>query len=315
MMSYTETDQEVEDVFLSRDMKVNDLIELYSKIHGFMSAHLYEAIEIVKEMRDKCDTRILSFTGNIIATGIRGIIAQLLREKIFNIVMTTCGAIDHDIAKSFGGRYLKGVFEADDVELHKKKIHRLGNVFIPIDDYGPLIERTVHRILRELVSRDASKIYSIREILYEIGKRISDEKSILKSAAEAAIPIYVPGFLDGAFGTALLTFSQFNRILIDVFKDEKELADVVFHSECIGALIIGGGISKHHTLWWAQFHGGLDYAIYITTAVEWDGSLSGARPKEAITWSKIKEKAKSVIVYADATLVLPIIAYAAIYQR
>jgi len=310
-----ESEQRVEDVFLPKNMDVDKLIELYNKIHGFMAAHLYEAIEIVKEIRDKCDTRILSFTGNIVATGVRGIIAQLLRERVFNVVITTCGTIDHDIAKSFGGRYLKGFFEANDSELHRMGIHRLGNIFIPIDSYGSLIESAVHNILRELVSKETSKVYGIREVLYEIGKRISDEKSILKNAAEVNVPVYVPGFLDGAFGTALLTFSQFNKLAIDVFRDEKELADIVFHSKCIGALIIGGGISKHHTLWWAQFHGGLDYVVYVTTAMEWDGSLSGARPREAITWGKLKERARSVVVYADATLVLPIIAYAAIYQR
>uniref|UniRef100_A0A7C4FGT3 Probable deoxyhypusine synthase n=1 Tax=Ignisphaera aggregans TaxID=334771 RepID=A0A7C4FGT3_9CREN len=310
-----ESEQRVEDVFLPKNMDVDKLIELYNKIHGFMATHLYEAIEIVKEIRDKCDTRILSFTGNIVATGVRGIIAQLLRERVFNVVITTCGTIDHDIAKSFGGRYLKGFFEANDSELHRMGIHRLGNIFIPINSYGPLIESVVHNVLRELVSKETSKVYGIREVLYEIGKRISDEKSILKNAAEVNVPVYVPGFLDGAFGTALMTFSQFNKLVIDVFRDEKELADIVFHSKCIGALIIGGGISKHHTLWWAQFHGGLDYVVYVTTAMEWDGSLSGARPREAITWGKLKERARSVVVYADATLVLPIIAYAAIYQR
>jgi deoxyhypusine synthase len=307
--------QPVKDAWLSKNMSVDELIELYGNIHGFMASHLYEAVRIVKEIRDKCDVRVLSFTGNLVATGVRGIIAQLLKERIFNVVITTCGAIDHDIAKSFGGEYLKGHFDADDIELHRKGIHRLGNIYIPVSSYGPLIEKVVHNTLKELVSKDPSRVYGIREILYEIGKRISDERSILKAASEQNIPIYVPGFLDGAFGTALFTFSQFNKLNIDVFKDEKELADIVFHAKCMGALIIGGGISKHHTIWWAQFHEGLDYVVYITTAVEWDGSLSGARPKEAITWGKLKENARSVVVYADATLVLPIIAYAALYQR
>ncbi len=43
-------------------------------------------------------------------------------------------------------------------------------------------------------------------------------------------------------------------------------------SKKTGALVIGGGISKHHTIWWNMFKGGLDYACYITTAVEYDGS-------------------------------------------
>jgi len=73
-------------------------------------------------------------------------------------------------------------------------------------------------------------------------------------------------------------------------------------------LIIGGGISKHHVIWHSQFRGGLDYAVYISTAVEYDGSLSGARTREAISWGKIKEKARHITIEEDATVALPIIA-------
>jgi len=305
--------EKVEDVKLSKGMGVEDLVKVYGRIHGFMSSHLYEAIEIIKEMKKECDVRFLSFTGNIVATGVRGILAQLIEEKVFNVVITTCGAVDHDIAKSFGGLYAKGFFDVDDIELHRKNIHRLGNVFIPIDSYGPLIEQVVKNMLNELKKQNLGKVWSIREILHEIGKRINDEYSILRAASKTSTPIYVPGFLDGGFGTTLFMFKQFNKFDIDVFADEKELADIVFRSKCMGALIIGGGISKHHTLWWAQFKEGLEYVVYVTTAVEWDGSLSGARPREAITWGKVKERSKQVVVYSDATLVLPIIAYAALY--
>lgn len=307
-------DDVIGDVKLFKGMKIEDLIELYGSIHGFMASHIYEAIKIIKEFREKCDTKIISFTGNIVATGVRGIISQLLKERIFNVAITTCGTVDHDIARSFGGRYMKGFFDSDDVQLHKEGIHRLGNVYIPVNDYGPIIEKAVHSVLSELVNRNGSgRTYSVKDILWEIGRKIDDENSILRIASSNGIPIYVPGFLDGAFGTALFTFSQFNKIYIDVFRDESELADIAFRSRCMGALIVGGGISKHHTLWWAQFHGGLDYAVYITTAVEWDGSLSGARPREAITWSKIREGARSVVVYGDATVLIPIIAYGVLF--
>lgn len=307
--------EEVTDVILSKGMTLENLIEAYKKVHGFMASHLYEAVEVLKEIKRTCDVRIISFTGNIVATGVRGIISQLLGERLFNVVVTTCGTVDHDIARSFGGKYLKGSFEADDHELHKRGLHRLGNVFIPIDSYGPLIEKKVHEILEEIATKHGrNKVWGVRELLGEIGARIPDPHSILRAASINGIPIYVPGFLDGAFGTALLTYSRSGRLTIDVFKDELELAEVAFRAKNMGALIIGGGISKHHTLWWAQIHGGLDYAVYITTAIEWDGSLSGARPREAITWDKIKENARHVVVYGDATVILPIIAYAALYM-
>ena len=71
--------------------------------------------------------------------------------------------------------------------------------------------------------------------------------------------------------------------------------------------MIGGGISKHHTIWWNMFKDGLDYAVGITTAVEYDGSLSGARLKEAVSWGKIKEKARYITVEGDATVLLPLL--------
>ncbi|MEM3267305.1 MAG: deoxyhypusine synthase family protein, partial [Conexivisphaerales archaeon] len=99
---------------------------------------------------------------------------------------------------------------------------------------------------------------------------------------------------------------------VDILKDEQMVADAVFDSNKLGALMVGGGISKHHTIWWAQFKGGLDYAVYITTAVEYDGSLSGAWLREAISWGKVKPKAKHVTVYGDATAVLPFIVSSAL---
>ena len=62
--------------------------------------------------------------------------------------------------------------------------------------------------------------------------------------------------------------------------------------------MVGGGISKHHVIWWNQYRGGLDSAVYITTAPEHDGSLSGARLREAISWGKMRPEAPHVCVKA-----------------
>jgi deoxyhypusine synthase len=78
--------------------------------------------------------------------------------------------------------------------------------------------------------------------------------------------------------------------------------------------MIGGGISKHHTLWWNQFKGGLDYAVYLTTSPEWDGSLSGALVEEAVSWGKITAKASRVTIHGEATTLLPFI-YAALHEK
>lgn len=296
----------VEDYFIDPSMTVCKLVEKMGNSGGFMATHLSLASEIITEMwRAKEVKRILSFTGNIVSTGLRGVIAQLIREGFADIVITTCGAVDHDIARGVGSKYYSGRFDVDDVFLHDIHVHRLGNVFIPFESYGVVIEGFVKRLVDEAVR--VKREWSSVELLKLAGSLINDRASFLRSAYERNVPVVVPGIVDGAFGFHLFMQSQLTKFKLDVFEDEKILADTVFGAEKLGALIIGGGISKHHTIWWAQFKDGLDYSVYVTTAIEYDGSLSGAQPREAISWNKVKPSAKSIVVYGDATVVLPLI--------
>ncbi len=296
-------------------MKVLDLVKFYGDIHGFTAHSIFRAAEILSEMILNSDIRFLSFTGNLVATGLRGILAQLIDEEIFNVVITTCGAVDHDIARSLNPEgYLKGFFEADDKELYKRNLHRLGNIFIKLESYGPSIEKFTYELIDELLK--TKSVWGVRELLYEVGKKLSkDPNSILGAAYRKNIPVYVPGIVDGSFGTALFTKSRVSPLKIDLFKDMSELADIVFRAKSSGALIVGGGISKHHTIWWNQFREGLDYAIYLTTAQEFDGSLSGARTREAISWGKINKEAKHEVVIGEASAILPILAVYMIHVK
>lgn len=298
--------EEIVDFTVREDMSVCELIEGYGQSHGFMAGHVYRASKVLAEMAlDHNTIRILSFTGNVVSTGLRGLLAQLVREGWFHAVITTCGAIDHDIARGTGHKYYKGDWVYDDAMLHSISIHRLGNVLIPAENYGVAVEKFARRLFEELTR--VKKKWAVSEVLREAGRRIADEKSILRAAYERGIPIYVPGIYDGAFGSQVVFNQDVMGLELDLVADEKNIIELIVTSKKAGALIVGGGISKHHTIWWAQLKDGLDYAVYITTAVEYDGSLSGAHPREAISWSKIKPGAKHVVVYGDATIVLPLV--------
>ncbi|MEM3791286.1 MAG: deoxyhypusine synthase [Candidatus Micrarchaeaceae archaeon] len=298
--------QGVKDVKIRKDMKVKELIEEMKNIGGFSAQNLVYGIDTLEKMiKDPDSFNFLSFTANIVATGIRGTLAQAV--KYFDAIITTCGTIDHDLAKSEGGVYSKGAFEADDAYLHRKKVYRLGNLFIRQSAYGMSIEKGFRRIMEDIYkSPDYKEEYSPSELLYEFGKRIKDEDSIIRQAYLHKVPIFSPGILDGAFGTQLVIFSQDHRFRLNVIKDERKLSDIVFDNKKTGALMIGGGISKHHVIWWNQFKEGLDYAVYITTASQYDGSLSGARLTEAVSWGKVKENARQVTIDGDATVIIPI---------
>jgi len=289
------------------------LCELYARMGGFSSRYVARAAEVAREMvSDERCTVFLAFTANLVATGLRGAIAALVREGLVDAIVTTGGTFDHDIARSMAP-YYRGELELDDEMLQRLEIHRLGNILVPKESYGPVIEEFTHRMLEELVK--VKDRWTPSELAREVGVRLKDANSILAAAAERGVPVFCPGLVDSAFGTALFTFREVGRsrgysLELDVVGDMHRIAELVMESERLGAIVLGGGISKHHVIWWAQFKGGLDYAVYITTAVEFDGSLSGARTREAISWGKIKPTSKHVTVPADATLVFPLIAAA-----
>ena len=74
-----------------------------------------------------------------------------------------------------------------------------------------------------------------------------------------------------------------------------------------GMIILGGGLVKHHICNANLMRNGADFAVFINTGQEFDGSDSGARPDEAISWGKIKIDADPVKVYGDASLLFPLI--------
>ncbi|MDI6825773.1 MAG: deoxyhypusine synthase [Candidatus Aenigmarchaeota archaeon] len=302
----------IKDIKIKRKTSVNDLVKQMYKSGGFTAKNLAIGVDILGKMiKDKNFLNFLSFPACIIATGTRGIIKEIVKRKLFDVLITTCGTLDHDLARVWKD-YYHGSFFVDDRELHKKGINRLGNIFIPNESYGLIIEEKM-KIFLEEIHKEKNEISSY-ELAWEIGKKINDKNSILYWCYKNKIPVVIPGITDGAVGYQIWQYSQDHNFKVDMLKDEQLMSDLIWNAKKTGALIIGGGISKHHTIWWNQFKNGLDYAIYITTAVEWDGSLSGARPREAISWGKINEKAKHVTIEEDATVALPIM-FAAILER
>ena len=299
----------VRDIQLKKGMNANDLVSELYKSGGFSAKNVAAGVDILERMhKDKKCFRLLSFPACIISTGTRGIIKDLLKEKMFDAVITTSGTLDHDLARIWKD-YYHGTFYVDDKELHKEGVNRLGNIFIPNECYGKILEEKMQPILKKLYEKKHK--WSTKDLIWEFGKSLENEKkceeSIIYWAWKNKIPIFVPGITDGAFGSQIWMYYQEHRdFTFDLLKDEQDLSDMIFGTKKSGALIVGGGISKHHTIWWAQYNNGLDYAVYITTAMEYDGSLSGAQTREAISWGKIKERSDNVTIIGDATVLLPL---------
>ena len=303
----------VKDISIKKGDDIQSIFDAMSESGGFESRNLAEGLDILYAMeQDKECLKFLSFVAAVTSTGLRGIIRDMIKNKMFDVVITTCGALDHDIARYFSN-YLEGSFTLDDNELADQHIHRLGNVLVPMESYGPLIEEKMQAFL-EKAYKSGKKEMSTFEITKMIGENLG-EGSFLYWAYKNNIPVIVPGIMDGAVGSQIWFFTQKHAdFKLNVAADSDLLSGLIFKAKKSGALMIGGGISKHHTLWWNQYRNGLDYAVYITTAQEFDGSLSGALVREAISWGKVTQKAKQTTIHAEATTILPFL-YSALLAK
>ena len=291
---------------IGEDSTVSEIFSQMTLGGGFQAKNFGAALDILEKMcKEKDCFKFFSFPAAIIATGNRGVVKEIVKRRLCDAIITTCGTLDHDVARAYKPYLSGGEFTMDDVELEKKGVHRLGNVLVPRDNYGPLIEEKVQSVLAKMYE-SGEKEASTELLCRRLGESLVDQKSILYWAAKNKIPIFVPGITDGAVGSQAWLFYQTHRdFKIDLLKDEQALSDIVYSAKKSGALMLGGGISKHHTLWWNQFREGLDYAVYITSATEYDGSLSGAQVREAISWGKVSTKARQVTVFGEVTTLLP----------
>ena len=273
---------------------------------GFQATHLGDAVELIEKMKKENCTIFFGFTANLVASGLRGIVREMCEKKFVDAIVTTAGSIDHDIIKSFMP-YKKGAFNVDDVELHQKGVNRIGNIFVENKGFE-LLEEKVQPWFKEIYENGKSTGPS--QLARFIGEKLP-ESSFLHHAAKNKIPVFCPGITDGAIGLQMYFFKQEHPdFAVDVTADMKDLADIVLGAEKTAAIILGGGISKHHIIGANIVRDGLDYAAYVSTASEYDGSLSGAQTREAKSWGKIKEHGRAVQVHCDATIAFPLIASA-----
>jgi len=303
----------VKDVEINSDTTIEKIFGELSTSGGFEAVNLSTGLEILSEMipDEKC-VKFISFVGAVISTGLRGIIKDMIKNNWFNVAITTCGALDHDIARHYS-HYKEGSFSMDDRELADQDIHRLGNVLVPMESYGPLIEEKMQEFLEEEYQKGVKEMSSA-DVCKMLGRHLGED-SFLYWAFKNNVDVVVPGIMDGAVGSQIWMFSQkHSDFKLNILEDANLLSGIIFKAEKSGALMIGGGISKHHTLWWNQYREGLDYAFYITTAQEFDGSLSGALVREAISWGKVTQKARETTLHAEVTTILPFI-YAALVSK
>ena len=287
---------------ITPDMTVSQLMDSFSDC-AFGAGRLFEAVDIYRDMIDDRDcAKFFGLAGAMVPAGMRQVVSDLIRDGDIDILVTTGANLVHDIIESLGLHHYKGTDATDDVELKHNAINRIYDVFLPEEHFSRLEEK-LQPLFRELPDK-----LSISELLFHIGEKLDDDNSILKSAYDMGVPVYCPAIQDSIIGLQAWLYKQTKPLNVDVFADMKGLIDRCYEAKRAGVLIVGGGVPKNFILQsMLVTPKSFDYAIQLTMDRPETGGLSGATLDEARSWGKVGENARSVTVYSDATITLPII--------
>ncbi|MCA9478475.1 MAG: deoxyhypusine synthase [Nanoarchaeota archaeon] len=275
---------------------------------GFQATDLAKAIAIVKEMREQGATIFFGFTSNMVSCGVRDIITYLCKHKLIDVLVTTVGGVEEDIIKTMKP-FVLGNYDTPGKFLRDHGINRTGNIFIPNDRYL-YFERFMNTFLDRIYKeyQEQGKIISTQQFCYEIGKEVNDESSIYYWCYKNDIPVFCPAPTDGSIGDLIFFFKQRHPdFKLDLTDDVVNITKIALNAEKTGIIALGGSVPKHHIANVNLFRDGADYAVYLTTAGEFEGSNAGANVEEAISWGKVKDDAKRVKVVGDASITFPLL--------
>ncbi|KAL2321364.1 hypothetical protein Fmac_030333 [Flemingia macrophylla] len=290
---------------------------------GFQASNLGDAIQVVNQMldwrladepiTDECSSLevnleyrksvtckvFLGFTSNLISSGVRDTVRFLLQHRMVDVVVTTTGGIEEDLIKCLAPTY-RGDFSLPGAYLRSRGLNRIGNLLVPNDNYCKFEDWII-------------PIF---------------DNMLMEQNTENNIPVFCPGLTDGSLGD-MLYFHSFRNpgLIVDIvqgfllfsyfftasmiLKKPRNITNIIGNTTDIremngeavhanprktGMIILGGGLPKHHICNANMMRNGADYAVFINTAQEFDGSDSGARPDEAVSWGKIRGSAKTVKV-------------------
>ena len=312
----------------------NDIdLLMSSMIHtGLQATALGQAIEEVNRMlrwrlahepllpNDPCsDPKVrastrckifLGYTSNLISAGVREHVRFLVQHKLVDVLVTTAGGIEEDLIKCMAPTYV-GDFHLKGVDLRRRGLNRVGNMLVPNSNYCKF-EDWVMPILEQMTAEQVSDAvrWTPSKVIQRLGKEINHPESICYWAAKNEIPIFCPALTDGSLGDMIYFHTYKNPdFCVDIVQDIRLMNDHALKAapRKTGIIILGGGVPKHHICNANLMRNGADFAVYLNTAQEFDGSDSGARPDEAVSWGKIRPEAKPVKVYGDASILFPLL--------
>lgn len=301
------------------DIKKHNVIDLVDAMGktAFQARNLNRAANIYNMMlEDKNCSVILCMAGSLFSAGLKKMVVDLIENNMVDAIVSTGAVIvDQDFFEALGAKHYQGTQFSDDNELRELMIDRIYDTYIDEEEL-----RVCDMTIAEICNSVEPRPYSSREFIAEMGKFLVEnnrgEGSVVRTAYEKGVPIFVPAFSDCSAGFGFVHHQFHNpekHASIDSAKDFLELTQVKIKAKETGLLMLGGGVPKNFAQdvvvaadileIEAPMH---KYAVQITVADERDGGLSGSTLREASSWGKV-ETTYEQMVFSEATIAAPLI--------
>lgn len=290
---------------------VSDLVLSMRKVGVLGAGRLGRASEIVSRMFHDPDCfTYLSMSGPMVPGGLRNIMSHLVRDGYVDAIVTSGANIVHDLIEAYGGAHYRVPSRMTDAELRASGMGRIADIYVEQKDFETL-EQKIYAFIDAMPAKKRVSL-APSEFLWDLGATIDDENSIIRQAHLRHVPIFSPGLMDSMLGFHMFTYSTASSFALDFVKDLRILASLVMDAKKTGAIMLGGGLSKHFTMGSTILKGGLDLAVQVTLDRPEGGSLSGAPLVEGVSWQKVQTEASYETVIGDATIVFPLIVLGAL---
>lgn len=302
-----------------RPFTISDKISAAEMVAGmadtaFQARNLGHAARIWDAMLRDEATIFFGLAGAMVPAGMRPVIVYLIENRLIDVLVSTGANLYHDVYESLGFQHAQGDPEGDDVRLAHLRVVRFFDVLAPEHEFS-IGERFCTEFSLTL---EDDRPYTTREYFHLFGKALAPvarQEGILTAAAKHGVPVYCPAFGDSVHGLGVAESRlKGKRIVFDVIGDVLEMVHLSMTANKSAVIYVGGGTPKNFiqqcgaaTYLYDRDPAGHSYGIQITMDQPQWGGLSGCTFEEAQSWRKIAPDARSITVYAEATIALPLI--------
>ncbi len=263
-------------------------------------------------------------------------LAEMIRAGKVHAISCTGANLEEDLFNLVAHQHYERIphyrdlTAADELALLQRRMNRVTDTCIPEQAAMRRIEAIVAE--RWYAADRAGERYLPHEFLFEVIRsgaltsfyEIDPRDSWMLAAAEADLPMFVPGWEDSTLGNLFAAHVLSGRVReprtmrggIEYMTRMAEWYQQVTADRSMGFFQIGGGIAGDFPIcvvpMLSQDLGRTNvrlwgYFCQISDSTTSYGSYSGAVPNEKISWGKLGPDTPAYMIESDATIVVPLI--------